>query len=289
MPIFISYSQKDSSFVDALARNLVHRRHHIWMDRWELKVGDSLIERIQSALTGSSAVLVILSKNSVESEWCKKELNATLMRELAEKKALLMPCVIDDCEIPLFLREKLYADFRHDPDKGLKDVERALAGITNPLQGREETPNWHTDWSVSWGTVADDTKAWGIELTYVDHGPSVPYSIMSQCLIECDPPASRRFATALKDGKEEFFIREVTQLVVDSLDRKQMTIVIDGPRSKNVSWNISGKRGENFTVRLSCRRLGTDNGMDTIYYMDNNLHLSLKHMQNAFMSEQKSF
>ncbi len=51
-------------------------------DRWELNVGDSLIERIQSALTSAGAILVILSANSVASEWCKKELNVGLIREL---------------------------------------------------------------------------------------------------------------------------------------------------------------------------------------------------------------
>ena len=75
-----------------------------------MSIGDSLIDKIQSAITGSSAVLVILSRYSVASEWCKKELNSALVRELAERKVLLLPCVVDDCDIPLFLREKLYAD-----------------------------------------------------------------------------------------------------------------------------------------------------------------------------------
>jgi hypothetical protein len=70
MPVFISYSQKDRLFADTLAANLVKKKHHIWMDRWELNVGDSLIDKIQSALTASSAILVVLSKNSVALEWC---------------------------------------------------------------------------------------------------------------------------------------------------------------------------------------------------------------------------
>jgi hypothetical protein len=111
MPVFISYNRGDSKFVDHLAKNLVMHRHNIWLDRWEMNIGDSLIDKIQGALTESSAILVILSKRSAASEWCKKELNSGLVRELAEKQVLLLPCVIDDCEIPLFLREKLYADF----------------------------------------------------------------------------------------------------------------------------------------------------------------------------------
>ena len=91
MPVFISYSHKDKEFVDELAGNLVLERHNVWLDRWELNVGDSIVERIQNALTESSAMLVILSKHSVESEWCKKELNAGIVRELDEKKVVVLP------------------------------------------------------------------------------------------------------------------------------------------------------------------------------------------------------
>ena len=51
MPIFISYSREDSAFVDRLARNFVMRRHNVWMDRWEMNIGDSLIDKIQNAIT----------------------------------------------------------------------------------------------------------------------------------------------------------------------------------------------------------------------------------------------
>src|SRR5258708_2506522 len=125
----LSHSRSDVAFVDWLAGQLVTRRHHIWMDRWELSIGDSLISKIQSALTDSDAMLIVLSKNSVASEWCKKELNSGLMRELEEKRVLVLPCVIDDCTIPLFMREKLYADFRKDRDEAFEQVDDALFAI----------------------------------------------------------------------------------------------------------------------------------------------------------------
>ena len=78
MAIFISYNHQDNHFVDVLAANLVRAKHNVWMDRWELNVGDSLTTKIEENLTQSSAVIVILSKNSVESSWCKRELTAGL-------------------------------------------------------------------------------------------------------------------------------------------------------------------------------------------------------------------
>lgn len=59
------------------------------MDRWELSLGEPLIDKVQSAVEGASALRVVLSKASVESEWCKKELIAGLFRELDEKRVVV--------------------------------------------------------------------------------------------------------------------------------------------------------------------------------------------------------
>jgi hypothetical protein len=223
MPVFISYSQKDRLFADTLAANLVKKKHHIWMDRWELNVGDSLIDKIQSALTASSAILVVLSKNSVASEWCKKELNSGLVRELEERKTLLLPCVIDDCEIPLFLKEKMYADFRRDPDYALKQVDSALARVSNPQQGRIESPKFITDWSVDWKSSDDDR--WIFYFLFVDHGQDWPYIVLARFSFVCSPRASKSFS-AIDDDERLPFIRNVLEAFVESISGQEMTRII---------------------------------------------------------------
>lgn len=45
MPIFISYSHADKAFVDKLATSLVEHDAHVWVDTWELNVGDSILVR----------------------------------------------------------------------------------------------------------------------------------------------------------------------------------------------------------------------------------------------------
>jgi hypothetical protein len=276
MPIFISYSHKDKAFADKLARNLVLLRHHIWMDRWELKVGESLIDKIHAALTRSSAILAVLSKNSVNSLWVKKEINAGLIRELGEKKSLLMPCIIDDCEIPLFLREKQYADFRSDPDQALSDIDQALAGISNPYQGRTEAPKFDIDWSVDWGTFDGGIQV--VEFTFVDHGPDLPYVVMSQCRIVCNPKATEHFANAESRGERTRCIRDILDLVVKSTTKEELTITLDGPLAKRLIKDIRGKGDRIYRVEFSWRRMGTDNGMNTIVYGDKNLFRALEHM-----------
>jgi hypothetical protein len=62
LPVFISYSHSDRDFAEKLALQLVKERAPVWIDRWELNVGDSLIQRIQDAVAGASALLLVLSK-----------------------------------------------------------------------------------------------------------------------------------------------------------------------------------------------------------------------------------
>ena len=61
MGVFISYSSKDKSFVEKLSNKLVENRVGVWLDKWEMKPGDSLIDKIQNGIEDSSHLLVVLS------------------------------------------------------------------------------------------------------------------------------------------------------------------------------------------------------------------------------------
>ena len=193
VPIFISYSHADEAFAHELATHLVKHNAHVWIDSWELNVGDSLIQRIQQAIQESSALLIVLSKASVESEWCKKELNAGLMRELDEKRVLVLPVLLDNCDIPMFLREKMYADFRTSFDTGLRALIPAVAQFTNADQGRFVTGKTNTDWAESWG-VQNGTDLFCMEYVLVEVSPDQPFTILTQILVTCNE-AARGFST----------------------------------------------------------------------------------------------
>jgi hypothetical protein len=54
---------------------------------------------------------VVLSHNSVNSEWVQRELQIALARELTERKVVILPILLEPVEIPHFLRDKIFADF----------------------------------------------------------------------------------------------------------------------------------------------------------------------------------
>jgi hypothetical protein len=124
--IFLSHSSKDKAFVRRLANDLHSRGVPVWFDEWELKVGDSLNSLIGQGIKESGWLAVIVSNNSNKSPWVDKELNAGLSTELEKKQVYVLPIVIEDCEIPIFLKDKVFADFRDDYNAGLTALLRRL-------------------------------------------------------------------------------------------------------------------------------------------------------------------
>lgn len=127
--IFISYSHADVAFVNGLVSDLSSSGHDIWIDRAELKIGDSLINKISQAVMAVDYVLAILSKSSIKSSWVSHELKLAMSREISGKQIIVLPVIIDDVDPPDYLRDKYYADFR-DP----KAYDAELAKILHAVQ-----------------------------------------------------------------------------------------------------------------------------------------------------------
>src|SRR5688500_14605373 len=109
--IFLSHSSKDRVFVRRPARRLSKDGIPVWLDEADVKIGDSLIRRIGEAIDRADFVGAVISRNSVASTWVQKELSMAATKEIAAKKVVVLPILIDQCEIPEFLKDKLYADF----------------------------------------------------------------------------------------------------------------------------------------------------------------------------------
>lgn len=280
MPIFISYSHENKNFVDALAHQLVLRNVNVWLDRWELSIGDSIVERIQSAIDGASALLVVLSQASVASEWCKKEINSGFLRELEEKRVFVMPVLLEDCEIPIFARGKLYADFRRSFDEGLRVVLEGVAKVSNPSLGRIKGPEYHTDWSVDWGDVKGN---FAMILTYVEQAVGQPYTCLTTIEILASQVATRKFQeNSTRDGPEHAR-RQLLKTVCENINsRDDIRPRLSDEREKVIKVLIAGPEDEElYQLRIGARRLGEDTGRDILINTSNLLRQTLQHMEET--------
>jgi hypothetical protein len=102
---FLCHATEDKDrFVRGFASRLRDRGVNVWFDEWELLPGDSLVDRIfEQGLKDADVFIPVLSKVSVTKRWVREELNAGLIQKI-EGNCKLIPVVIEDCEIPVALR-----------------------------------------------------------------------------------------------------------------------------------------------------------------------------------------
>lgn len=107
--VFLSHASDDKErFVLDFAKKLRGKGVDIWLDRWEMLPGDSLIDKIfEEGLKEAQAIIIVLSKNSINKAWVKEELNTAIVKKI-DGKSKIIPVLIDECEVPESLKSTLW-------------------------------------------------------------------------------------------------------------------------------------------------------------------------------------
>lgn len=93
---FISYSSKDEDFAKRLYSDLQSEGVRCWFAPEDLKIGDKFRVRIDESIRLYDKLILILSGNSVSSEWVGDEVEAALEKEEGQEgKVVLFPLRLD--------------------------------------------------------------------------------------------------------------------------------------------------------------------------------------------------
>jgi hypothetical protein len=88
--VFISHASEDKEgFVHPLAEELTRLGVRVWYDKFTLKLGDSLREKIDYGLRYSKFGVVVLSPSFFSKDWPKKELDGLVALEVGGRKVIL--------------------------------------------------------------------------------------------------------------------------------------------------------------------------------------------------------
>ena len=148
-PVFVSHSSLDKQrFVVPFVQRLQAAGVKVWFDDWELRPGDSLIDRIfTDGISESDVVIVVLSANTEDSNWVKNELNTAATRKI-KGKCRIVPVILDDTEVPPILQDTVY--------QKISDCSSYDAEFSRILDGIHNSPS-ETAGTVA--TTAADRKA----------------------------------------------------------------------------------------------------------------------------------
>lgn len=136
---FISYSSKDDEFAKRLYADLQNEGVRCWFAPEDLKIGERFRVRIDESIRLYDKLLLVLSENSVSSEWVSDEVEAALEKEEGQKgKVVLFPLRLDDAVMEINVgwpakvrRSRHIGDFRDwkNHDSYQKAFERLMRDL----------------------------------------------------------------------------------------------------------------------------------------------------------------
>lgn len=129
--VFISYAHEDASFARELAKALKAADLEVWVDEGELRVGDSIIQRVAAAIHSVNFLVALVSHASVNSNWCQQELALAISRGIGDGRVAVLPLRLGNVPMPASLGDVYYLTV--DKQDTADVVERLIADISRHL------------------------------------------------------------------------------------------------------------------------------------------------------------
>jgi predicted secreted hydrolase len=124
--VFISHRGADHIVAKQLAEAVRDHGHRVWLDAWEIRVGDSVIEQINAGLRDSGFLLLCYSDAPSTSPWMDREWMSALARQLEGANVRVLPVRLTGGTPPTILADIKSADLVADWQHGMDAICRAL-------------------------------------------------------------------------------------------------------------------------------------------------------------------
>ncbi len=265
MSLFISYSHKDGEFVDKLVLRLIEKNIKIWKDKWKTLTGDSFVREIQAGIKGATFFGIVLSVNALESEWVTEELRLAVDEESKGGQITILPIRIDNCEIPVSLKDRLYADFREDFDLGLNQIIRVVGRHYNVVDyGRIEPDETDTPYYFDYGFEEKDIGGkYSLQVDIVSYDLEESHSVLTQFFISGTEYGTREH---LELSDEETLRDLILRTCKSEFDARPARITLKAKAPERAHFTIFDADGEVcFNVNLRIRWLGISSGSTMIF------------------------
>ncbi|HVA66365.1 MAG TPA: toll/interleukin-1 receptor domain-containing protein [Elusimicrobiota bacterium] len=134
---FLSHAHDDHAFAEQIARALTEKGVEVWLDKWEIKAGDSLVQKIfNEGLAKCNCFLILLSASSVKSKWVQEELDSAMVKKI-QGATKVIPLLEESCEVPVALRHLLWVDLSVAFDDGIQKILNSVFEVSEkPPLGR---------------------------------------------------------------------------------------------------------------------------------------------------------
>lgn len=116
--VFLSHSSKDKEKVDKIFNELQLHEIRAWYDKYEIKPGDSIVDKINDGLENSDLGIICISMNFLNSPtgWTKSELNYFIQRRMrsGRKDFICLNFDVNHEDLPPLVQDYRYIDMQDD-------------------------------------------------------------------------------------------------------------------------------------------------------------------------------
>jgi hypothetical protein len=120
---FVSHASEDDALATRISKRLADKKISVWVDHQDLRHKGLLLAALQTVIEHSVHMVLLWSKASAVSRYVTAEWNFAWNRQRP-----IVPCRMDESELPLGLAGYLYCDFRSSFAGGAKQLLDAITG-----------------------------------------------------------------------------------------------------------------------------------------------------------------
>ncbi len=122
--VFISYASKDEKeIVEPLVAAMKKRNIKVWRDREQISWGDSVEKKIGEGLRKSRYVVVVLSRDYIQSRWAMEEYRTVVNEQISSGSVRILPLLHGtENDVPIifdsvqFLRDRRFERWTGNPE-----------------------------------------------------------------------------------------------------------------------------------------------------------------------------
>ena len=127
--VFISYSSVDKNVTDALCHFLEERKIRCWIAPRDILPGQEYADAIVHAISNVKIFVLVCSKDSLQSQWVRKETNLAV-----SDNKIIIPFKIADCSLEgtamkLYLGDRHWIDAIPYPNKAFDNLLIAISSL----------------------------------------------------------------------------------------------------------------------------------------------------------------
>jgi len=130
--VYLAHASEDkNALAIPLAEKLMANGIDVWLDKWEIGYGDSLVQRMEEGLDDCTHFVVLLTPTSIKKNWVRAEIDAGFIKDIDGKaKFIGLRNGVEIEDLTPLLRARLCPHFELNQEEHFQELTEDIFGLS---------------------------------------------------------------------------------------------------------------------------------------------------------------